>query len=70
MASGERNRTQERRRTLIILTAKITEESDMETNIDYDGKKTEPAGLANKEKQTRQDFTEEVLSSKWITQKE
>lgn len=37
MASGERNRTQERRRTLIILTAKITEESDMETNIDYDG---------------------------------
>ena len=37
MASGERNRTQERRRTLIILTAKITEESDMETKIDYDG---------------------------------
>ena len=42
MASGERNRktkekTQERRKTLIILTAKITEESDMETKIDYDG---------------------------------
>ena len=53
MASGERNRTQERRRTLIILTAKITEESVMETKIDEDGNENRAcrAGEQRKEDQ-------------------